>query len=187
MLEAVCFDLDGTLIDSTDAIVGSFLHVFEALNKPLPSRRDVVNTISVPLEKQFGLLGIAKPDDACRIYREHYNREAPNRTSLLPGARDSLERLTATGLRLGIATSKRRSSAEPLLEHLGVAGYFESCIGPEDVNYAKPHPEPLLLSLQRLRIYRESMIYVGDSDLDVRAAHAAGIRCLCVTDRKSVV
>ena len=180
MLEAVCFDLDGTLIDSTDAIVDSFLYTFEVLGLPAPTREVIVGTISVPLEEQFGLLSVKDADRAAEVYREHYVAEAPKKTMFLPGALDALDRLEASGLKLAIATSKRRSSAEPLLEHLGVLDRFEVVIGPEDVKNAKPDPECLHLVLRRLGIEAKSMVFVGDSKYDIGAARAAGLRCLAV-------
>ncbi len=181
MLEAVCFDLDGTLIDSTDAIVDSFQHAFATLGETVPERKRIVETISVPLEEQFRLLSAKHPVQAAEVYRAHYNVEAPEKTVLLPGARASLTRLKEAGLKLGIATSKRRSSAEIILEHLDVLSLFDACVGPEDVNHPKPHPESLHLVMQLLDIRPNAMVFIGDSSYDVEAAHAAGIPCFCVT------
>ena len=72
MLEAVCFDLDGTLIDSTDAIVDSFNHAFAAMGENVPERERIVETISVPLEEQFRLLSVKDPDRAAEVYRAQY-------------------------------------------------------------------------------------------------------------------
>ncbi len=181
MVEAVCFDLDGTLIDSTDAIVDSFQHAFATMGEALPKRERIVETISVPLEEQFGLLSAKDPDRAAEVYRAHYNVEAPEKTVLLPGARTVLTRLKDAGHRLAIATSKRRSSAEIILEHLGILTLFEACVGPEDVGFPKPHPESLRLIMQLLGVRPDSMVFIGDSPYDVEAAHAAGVPCLCVT------
>ena len=152
MLEGVCFDLDGTLIDSTDAIVDSFRHAFNTLGENVPTRERIIETISVPLEEQFRLLAANDPDHAADVYRAHYNREAPAKTTLLPGAAAALSRLKASGMKLGIATSKRRSSAEPILEHLGVLAFFDVFVGPEDVENPKPHPESLLLVMDQLEV-----------------------------------
>lgn len=181
MLAALCFDLDGTLIDSTDAIVDSFVHTFKMLGRPEPTRERIIETISVPLEQQFGLLSVSDSARAAEVYREHYLAEAPKKTTLLPGVNTALNRFKAAGLKLSIATSKQRSSAEPLLEHLGVLKLFDVCVGPEDVRNPKPHPECLHLVLKRLEIGPKSMIFVGDSKYDIQAAHAAGVRCVGVS------
>ena len=181
MVDAVCFDLDGTLIDSTDAIVDSFLHTFRTLKIPEPTRQRIIETISVPLEQQFAKLSVDDTDRATQIYREHYRAEAPAKTTLLPGANSAISQLSDAGLKLAIATSKRRSAAEPLLEYLGVLSAFEFCIGPEDVRHPKPHPECLLLAMDRLQTKPESMIFVGDSQYDIRAANAANVQCIALT------
>jgi len=182
-MKAVGFDLDGTLIDSTDAIVASFMHSFERIGRPLPTRDAVVSTISVPLEKQFLLIddGVEDVATATAIYREHYVRESPATTVVLPSVREALEELSRAGVAIGMATSKRRSSAEVLLEHLGIAKYFACCIGPEDVTNAKPHPEPIHTLMRRMDVSAPDFVYVGDTHLDVQSAQAAGARCWAVT------
>ncbi len=180
-MKAVGFDLDGTLIDSTDAIVASFLHTFRMLGRPLPSREAIVGTISVPLEDQFRLLDDIDVTQAAAIYREHYVREAPATTLVLPGVREALDALYGAGISIGIATSKKRSSAQVLLDHLGLARFFDCCIGPEDVSRAKPDPEPIRALLACMRVTPADFVYIGDTRLDVQAARAAGARCWAVT------
>ena len=72
MLQAVCFDLDRTLIDSTDAIVDSFKHTFATMGENVPERERIVETISVPLEEQFRPLSAKDPDRAAKVYRAQY-------------------------------------------------------------------------------------------------------------------
>lgn len=181
MLGGVCFDLDGTLIDSTDAIVESFEHVFTTLGEDFPGRARVMKTFNVPIEEQFQLLAAKDPDRSSEVFRVHYDRDAPSRTSLLPGAAQALTRLKAAGLKLGIATSRRRASAEPILKHLGVMDCFDHFVGVEDVENPKPHPESLYLVLEQLGLRADSMVFVGDSPHDIHAAHGAGVISYGVT------
>jgi len=181
MIEAVGFDLDGTLIESTDSIVDSMLHTFDSVGEPPPTREEIVATISAPLEDQMKTLSLGNVDECAKIYRAYYDRTAIEKTTLLPGVFEGLKVLREEGLKLGIATSKRRASAEPLLDALGISGLFEACIGREDVVLAKPHPEAVLSLLDTLQVDASSAFFVGDTAYDVGAAHAAGVRCLCVT------
>ena len=181
MIKAVAFDLDGTLIDSTDAIVESFFHTFEALGEPPPLRHAVVDSIGYTLEDQFARLTNRDPNECVRVYRAHYATIACEKTQPLPGAEESLQRLKDAGLRIGFATSKKRTYAEMILDDMGLLGFFETRLGPHDVTHPKPHPEAVLKSLEGLQVTNDEMFFVGDTDFDVLAAMEANVRCLCVT------
>ena len=75
MIKAVTFDLDGTLIDSTEAIVNSFMHTFRVLGAPPPKREAIVNSIGNLLKDQFRLLGRDDIERSLPIYRKHYGAE----------------------------------------------------------------------------------------------------------------
>lgn len=179
-LRAVVFDVDGTLIDSTDAIVECFLRTFRDLAIAPPQRDTIIHGISRPIEDQFRDLTDHDPDECAAIYRTHYNEIGCDMTVLLPRVAPALERLVATGLRLGIATSRSRESTEMLLEHFGVLHHFECCIGPGQVTHPKPHAEPVLKALELLDTETGHACFVGDTKYDVNAAHAAGVRCIAV-------
>ena len=88
MIRALLFDLDGTLIDSTDAIVESYFFAYDSLGVARPAREQIIKSIGLPLAEQFQLLGGVDVDMAITSYREHYHRVAPSKTELLPGVRD---------------------------------------------------------------------------------------------------
>lgn len=180
MLKAVVFDLDGTLIDSTDAIVASFVHSFEHVGDPVPSRDEILKYISIPLEKHFAELTERDPIEMSAIYREHYFATCTEGTNLLPGARTTLGKLQTADLRLAVATSKSCRGSEIILEDLGVDHFFEFVVGADSVTHHKPHPEALLMSLEKLRLGPDEMVYVGDTKYDTEAAKSAGVRCVAV-------
>jgi 2-phosphoglycolate phosphatase len=180
MITAVTYDLDGTLIDSTDAIVHCFMRACDDLGLARPPREDVVGTIGHILEDQFRLLTEGDPVECAKVYREHYEEFCRPMTTLLPGARESLERVRQAGLRIGFASSKRRRFCELILEHLGVLDYFELRLGPDDVAHPKPHPEAVLKALEYFGVAPGEMFFIGDTHFDVMAARNAGVPCLCV-------
>ncbi len=181
MIKAVAFDLDGTLIDSTEAIVHSFFHTFDVLGRPRPPRNAVVDSIGYTLEQQFAQLTDVDPNECTRIYREEYARICCDMTFLLPGAKESLRLFSDAGLRLGFASSKRKKFCEIILRHLEVLDYFSVRIGPDEVTHPKPHPEAVLYAAKLLEVSPRELFFIGDTHFDVLAARAAGVRCLCVT------
>ena len=180
-VQAVCFDLDGTLIDSDEAIVMSFFHACDQLGLPRPSRESIVTSIGYLLEDQIKRLLNYDAEEFARVYREYYGKICCEYTDLMPYAREILENLRAAGLRLGFATSKRRHYAEIILHHLGVLDFFDARVGGEDVPNPKPNPEPLYRVAEQLGVSPREMILVGDTRFDVLAARNAGTRCVCVT------
>jgi phosphoglycolate phosphatase len=181
MLKAVVFDLDGTLIDSTEAIIRSFFHTFKTVGVEPPSRQVVRDSISVPLETQFAQLTDGDPDELAKIYREHYFKTCNDGTVLLPGIEEAIRLLKERGLRTAIATSKSHEGSRIILEHFKIIDEFEFIIGADDVIHHKPDPEALLMSLSRLGIQSHEMVYVGDTKYDTRAAKSAGIDCVAVS------
>lgn len=175
MLLAVIFDLDGTLIDSTDAIVRSFNHMFDTLGEPRASREAIVGSIGHPLEEQLTFLTSLDVRTCVEVYREHYEQTAQENTTLLPGTREILEALDERGVRVGFATSKKREAAEMLLAHLGVLEYFAARVGPYEVTHTKPHPEPIQKAMALLGSEPHATAYVGDMHFDILASRAAGV------------
>jgi len=181
MLKAAVFDLDGTIMDSTEAIVESCLYTFARVGAPRPERQHIIDLIGYPLGVQLSMILGRDASDLVPLYREHYGEHAPANTTLLPHAAETLEALRRAGLRIGFATSKKREVSEMLLAHLGVLGYFESRVGPDEVTRHKPDPEALHVSMANLGVGAEEMVFIGDMGFDVNAAHAAGVRCVAVS------
>ncbi|HRI89027.1 MAG TPA: HAD hydrolase-like protein, partial [Candidatus Hydrogenedentes bacterium] len=96
-IRAVVFDLDGTLIDSTDAIVQSCMHTFDVIGEPRPDRDAIVRNIGYTLEQHFALFTQHDVHDCARIYREHYAGICCAMTTLMPGAREALDALKTMG------------------------------------------------------------------------------------------
>lgn len=180
-LRAVCFDLDGTLIDSDESIVASFFYTCDKLGIPRPDRKAIIGSIGYLLEDQIAQLTDYDPHEFARVYREYYGQICCGLTQPMPGARETLQTLRAAGFLLGFATSKRRYYAEQILRHLGLLDFFEARVGGEDVEKPKPDPEPLQKVADMLGIRLNEMVLVGDTRFDVLAAQNAGVKCLCVT------
>lgn len=172
----ILFDLDGTLIDSTEAILESFSRSFEILGGTMPEEGVIKEQIGHPLADMYRNLGIPEEriDDYVRTYKENYRQIHTRKTVLLPGAEEAI-RLAASFARLGVVTTKTGKYSRELLEHFGVMGYFETLVGSEDVRRHKPHPEPILTALERMGADREGCWMIGDTCMDIHAALAAEV------------
>lgn len=177
MKPVILFDLDGTLIDSTDAILQGFNAAFLAHDKALVDEDFAKSLIGHTLEDIFLKLGVSEPELSSYIdaYKRHYTQIYLTKTSLLEGAFEAV--LMAHGFaRLGVVTTKSSALLPELLNHLGILKYFEVLIGRNDVLNPKPNPEPINLALSRLGFsQRENAFMVGDTPLDILAAKAAEV------------
>lgn len=98
-----------------------------------------------------------------------------------PGTPELLDALAAADVVTGVATSKRRASAERTLRYAGLDGRLPVTVAMEDTEVHKPRPEPLLLAVQKLRGEPARAAYVGDAVVDVQAAKAAGMTAIAVS------
>jgi len=179
-LSAIVFDLDGTLVDSSSAIVECMNYALEQKGLPHADPRAVTRRIGTPLEEMFSSVSDADPGELVRLYREQYRRVFLEKTHLLPAVKESLQTARERGYRLAVATTKPRYFAEPILEHLSIGSFFDAVAGAEEVPRLKPSPDLLHLALARLGCTNEETLYVGDHPVDVAAAKAAAIEVICV-------
>lgn len=177
----VLFDLDGTLIDSTDAIYEGFCVSFNRFDRESPRREEILPLIGYPLDVMFQKLGIedSQNSDFVNAYKGHYRKIANEKTVLLDGAREAVE-LASSFAKLGIVTTKTARYSKELLEHLNIANHFEILIGREDVINPKPHPEPILKALSFFNGYSKAWM-IGDTCMDIESANAAKIEHIAVT------
>ena len=182
----ILFDLDGTLIDSTKAIVGTFYYSFEKLDFNFKgTQEDIKNVIGYPLEFMYKKLGVQKKqiDIFVNTYKKRYRQISLEQTVLLDDAIKSLE-LASKFATLGIVTTKTTKYTIPLLEDMGILKYFKTIIGRQEVINPKPHPEPIFKAMKNLDVTNSNhKIYmIGDTKLDLIAAKDAnitGIGVLC--------
>jgi phosphoglycolate phosphatase len=179
-VRVILFDLDGTLIDSTEAILEGFRVVFEKFNKVYPGDDEVKRLIGLPLDVMFSHLGVKENvNEYVNEYKNHYRIISKQKTVLLPGAKEAI-RLASTFARLGIVTTKTALYSKELLKHFGIMDYFEVLIGREDVTNPKPHPEPILKALHLMNANKEASWMIGDTCLDMVSAKDAGINYIGV-------
>ena len=178
----ILFDLDGTLIDSTEAILESFGVAFKSFGDDIPDDESIKSHIGYPLDVMFISLGVAKnrADDYVNAYKSHYRKISCAKTVLLPYAKESLE-LASQYATLGVVTTKTAKYSVELLEHNDIMRYFDVLVGREDVEFPKPHPEPVLKALSKLQIDTKDVWMIGDTCMDIVSAKSANIQGIAVT------
>lgn len=181
-LDACLFDLDGTLLDSAELIFRSYEHAYAAHGLDVPSRSRLLPGLGRPLADQFrstGLVG-AHVEELIATYRAYNLRHHDDLVRAFPGVNAAVDDLRASGVRLGVVTSKRRDTALRGIELIGAAGWFETIVALEDTRRHKPDPEPVRVALERLGVAPERAAYVGDSPHDMASGRAAGTRVAAV-------
>jgi HAD superfamily hydrolase (TIGR01509 family) len=182
LIEAILFDLDGTLIDTDDQAVASLARFLAPLSFLFPTSPDSLarrlvmwaETPGNALMTLFDLLGlddnIFAIGDTLRGRRGLYSR---SNLPLIPGADKALRALSRR-YRLAIVTTRGRRDAEAFLTQHDLTDLFELVVTRESTRRLKPHPEPILFAARSLLIPPGRCVMVGDTTADVRSARAAG-------------
>lgn len=181
-VQAVMFDMDGTLVDSLPSITDAFNHMFSALGYPTMTIDEVARKTAVSLlDFVKAFLRPDEVEEGVRIFRAYYDSIFLKSTTVLPGANQTLAALNGTVL-TGVVTNKRGSYARKLADHLGFAQHMRHIIGAEDGFRAKPEPDMFDAFVSQVAAEKHRTIYVGDSPLDVQAARNAGIDAFIVAN-----
>ena len=172
----ILFDLDGTLIDSTEAILESFAVAFKTFGKDVPEDKRIKAEIGHPLDVMFLTLGVGKDKVEAYVYayKMHYREISCAKTVLLPDALEAVK-LASKYATLGVVTTKTAKYSIELLEHMGLMDYFDVLIGREDVINPKPHPEPIEKALAKLPSDTSEVWMIGDTCMDMIAARDANV------------
>lgn len=174
---AVLFDLDGTLIDSIELILGSMRHAFAKCQRPVPSDDEWLTGIGTPLPSMFRnyVTEEAHVAELITAYREHQLLHHDALVRCYDEVTEALSALAERGHPMAVVTSKSDALARRGLEHAGILRFFDSIVGFDSTARHKPHPEPVLTALERLGYGPFEAAFVGDSVHDIEAGNAAGV------------
>lgn len=177
----ILFDLDGTLIDSTDAILESFHHSFKVHNYPNQKDEDITALIGYPLDIMYKELGVDEDVvwDYVSTYKEYYSLIYTDKTTLLINAKEAVAKASEFAI-LGIVTTKTAKYSKALMEHFDLMKYFKVLIGREDVDKPKPDAQPIIKALEALDVINTDIWMIGDTKLDLISAKNAGVNSIGV-------
>ncbi|MDI9370796.1 MAG: HAD family hydrolase [Synergistaceae bacterium] len=179
MFSCVIFDFDMTLADSSYAIVNSMNKLAEKVGLPRVKREDLLSVIGIPIRESWLKIWGRFEEDWLTDFRASFSEGEYAEINPYPGTRRVLEVLSARGVSLGLASNRQKPG--PPLKAVGLAGYFSSVVGMDDVERGKPAPDMILKSMANLGGAPESTLYVGDTADDMSAARDAGVRPVGMT------
>ena len=186
MIKLVIFDFDGTLADTCELIVQTNQEVQRRLHYPVCEPERIIATIGLPLgECIMVMYPEVRPEELPRwyaVYREVFEElKLRIMPALFPHVLETLKKLHGRGITLSVASSRGAESLNVFLQEMGIAPYISYILGAEDVTHAKPHPEPVLKTLDALSFRADESLVVGDMPVDIRMGLGAGAYTCGVT------
>ena len=177
----VIFDFDGTLGDTRRNIVTTMQMTISELHMAPRSEADCAATIGLPLDGCFRTLFPDAPEDLiqrCTVtYRKIFQENLETiKPQTFPGVVETLSALKEQGIALSIASSRWHRSLEELTHDLGLSPFISYLVGANDVELAKPHPEPVLKTLAALHFDADETLVVGDMPVDILMGANAGAK-----------
>ena len=188
-LQALIFDLDGTLVDTAPDLHAATNHVLGLIGRhpiSMAELRAFVGHGAMNLIER-GVAATGEPVDQDTLKRlhksflEYYGDNIADHSVVFDGLLAVLDKAQARGLKLGVCTNKVEKLSHKLLTELGMMQRFGSLIGGDTLPVMKPDPAPLLEAIARLGIAPANAMMVGDSETDIRTAQNAGLPVLAVT------
>lgn len=174
--QAIIFDWDNTLVDSWPTIHAANNAALVAMGHEPWTRAQSEVRVRKSLAEAYSELFGERWEEARDVYYSHFRANHLQELAVLTGRADMLDALAEAGIYMGIVSNKDGQLLREEVAHLGWEDFFGAVVGANDVARAKPAPEPIHLSLEPsiFRAGRE-VWYVGDTDIDLECAVAAGV------------
>jgi len=181
-VELIIYDLDGVIIDSTEAICFAFNKALEGVEEPPQPEEELRGMIGVALAEMFRT--VLPPEKYHRIggcferYLEAFGEVSPGLTRILDGVEETIQYFKDGGMRQSLATNKSSLEAERILTDLDLRRFFDPVIGSNDVDAPKPSPDMIHLTLNKLKVEPEKAVLVEDSPTGLEAGKASRVHTI---------
>lgn len=177
-VELIIYDLDGVLVDTTDAIVEAFEKTLDEIGVAYEEDRLMPlmgHGLIHILEQVLPVEHRGREWELRERYIHHFQMSDVRLTRLLPDVEETLRHLKDGGYMQSVATNKTSSEAKRILRTLGVEPLFDLVVGFMDVLNAKPAPDMILYTLERLGVDKEHAVFVDDTAFGLKAGVEAGV------------
>lgn len=173
--KALLFDLDGTLLNTNELIIETFLHILGETFPGKYNRETVLPFLGPPLSETFNEIDPALTETLTASYRKWNLEHHDQMVAPFDGVVETLRQLKKDGYKMAIVSTKRREMIERGLRLIECDTLFDTIVGLEDVTYTKPDPEPIQIALQRIGANKEDALMVGDNFHDIVGGQRAGV------------
>ena len=174
MKKHIIFDIDGTLLNTTEALLRSMQAALETVTGRPFDRESLGIYMGITGEDALNQIGVTDVQGTLHLWEERLAEEAW-RTTVYDGIPELLQELHSRGYHLGMVTSKDQKELDMDWDRIPQNHLFELIVNADDTKEHKPSPEPLLKYLERAGIAPEEALYIGDSQHDMLCARKAGV------------
>lgn len=179
------FDMDGTLLNTLEDLTDSVNYALETCGYPKRTMDEVRSFLGNGVKVLISKSVPANTSDTdmmhcLAIYQKHYSENMESKTRPYDGINELLQVLKEKGIKLAIVSNKFDSAVKALCREY-FQGYIDIAIGESENVARKPAPDGVFTALNQLSSKKEEALYVGDSEVDVKTAHNAGLKCVGVT------
>lgn len=178
----LCFDLDGTLVDSSQTIFRATVYTLDKLgiNSDIDEKKFEA-MIGKHFVDIFSELGVNVPDFELfiGIYKKNYFEQMIYST-LYPEVEETLEKIKESGNTVSLLTTKVQDQADRIIDYFNLRKYFDLVMGRRDGMKYKPSPDPLLFICNELKVGLNNTLMVGDTELDIQCGKTAGAKTCAV-------
>ncbi|HDR8049597.1 pyrophosphatase PpaX [Bacillus cereus] len=180
-INTVLFDLDGTLINTNELIISSFLHTLNTYYPNQYKREDVLPFIGPSLHDTFSKIDESKVEEMITSYRKFNHDHHDELVEEYETVYETVRELKKQGYKVGIVTTKARQTVEMGLQLSKLDEFFDVVVTIDDVEHVKPHPEPLQKAFELLDAKPEEALMVGDNHHDIVGGQNAGTKTAAVS------
>lgn len=186
--DTVLFDFDGTVVDSTPAVLGAWKHVYDVLKPGQYDEEACLSTFGEQLDISLSRFFPEHPTpEVVKIYRDWQITRLTDYVKEFPGVFDAIDKVHDAGFKTGVVTSRHRETADILFDLFKVHDHFDVIVDCESTKKHKPDPEPIDVALEKLGSVPEKALYVGDAVFDLLTSHNAGVDFALVMWTKTYV